>query len=87
MNRFTVDRGGAKSEPPARKTRQQDRLSRWTDKVFVIPSTVAGVIAKIGNGNLFGPAAPPPEKPAPRRHRGYYVWNPAVGPDGKPLNQ
>lgn len=84
MNRFTVDRGGSQSEPPPRKTRQQDRLSRWTDKVFVIPSTVAGVIAKIGNGSFFGPPTPPEKTPAPRRHRGFYVWRPTVRPDGKP---
>jgi len=87
MNRFTVDRGGAKSEPPARKTRQQDRLSRWTDKVFVIPSTVAGVIARIHNSSFFGHTAAPPVNtpPPPRRHRGFYVWRPSVGPDGKPF--
>lgn len=86
MDRFTVDRGGAKPEPtPPRKTRQQDRLSRWTDRVFVIPSSVAGVIAKIGNSNFFGPPAPAPDKAAaPRRHRGFYVWRPTVRPDGKP---
>lgn len=84
MNRSTVDRG-ATTEPPRRKTRQQDRLSRWTDKVFVIPSTVAGVIAKM-NSSLFGHTAAEPVKapPAPRRHRGFYVWRPSVGPDGKP---
>jgi len=87
MNRSTVDRG-AKDEPPRRKTRQQDRLSRWTDKVFVIPSSVAGVIAKIQNSSFFGHAATPPAEtpaPAPRRHRGFYVWRPSVGPDGKPF--
>lgn len=84
MNRST-DREGSGNEPPPRKTRQQDRLSRWTDKVFVIPSTVAGVIAKIGNSSIFGHAEPPKvQTPAPRRHRGFYVWRPTVGPDGKP---
>jgi hypothetical protein len=87
MNRSTQDRGGSSSEPPRRKTPQQDRLSRWTDKVFVIPSQVAGVIAKMkgGKGSLFGHAEPPKvDTPAPRRHRGFYVWRPTVGPDGKP---
>jgi hypothetical protein len=85
MNRSTQDREGSSSEPPRRKTLAQDRLSRWTDKVFVIPSQVAGVIAKIGSGSLFGPPEPPKvQPPVPRRHRGFYVWRPTVGPDGKP---
>jgi len=83
MARFTVENGGAQDEPPQRRTRQQDRVSRWTDKVFVIPSAVAGVIAKIGTHSFFAPHRPA-EKPSPRRHRGFYVWNPSVGPDGKP---
>lgn len=84
MSRFTVEPGGAKDEPPQRKTRQQDRLSRWTDKVFVIPSAVAEVIAKIGHGSVFGPSQAESKPPAQRRHRGFYVWRPTVGPDGKP---
>jgi hypothetical protein len=83
MNRFTVERGGAKDEPP-RKTPQQDRLSRWTDKVFVIPSAVAEVIAKISHGSVFGSPQPEPKPPTQRRHRGFYVWRPSVRPDGKP---
>lgn len=82
MTRFTVENGGAKDEPP-RRTRQFDRVSRWTDKVFVIPSAVAGVIAKIGTHAFFSPQ-PRPEKATRRRHRGFYIWNPSVGPDGKP---
>lgn len=83
MNRFNVDRGGAKAEPPRRRT-LATRTGRWTDKVFVIPSAVAGVIAKM-NESFFGPSDPPPMKTAQsRRHRGFYLWNPTVGPDGKP---
>ena len=86
MSRFSVERGGASNEPPRRRTLQLSRNGRWTDKVFVIPSAVAGVIAKM-NQSFFGPPAPPPETtpPAPRRHRGFYVWNPTLGPDGKPF--
>ena len=82
--KFTVENGGASKEPPERRTRQQDRVSRWTDKVFVIPSAVAGVIAKIGTHSFFAPQQPPEKPQASRRHRGFYVWRPAVGPDGKP---
>ena len=62
-----------------------ERVSRWTDKVFVIPSAVAGVIAKIGTHAFFAPQPSAPEQPkVERRHRGFYIWNPSVGPNGGP---
>jgi hypothetical protein len=83
MNRFNVDRKESQLGSQRRRT-LSTRTGRWTDKVFVIPSAVAGVIAKM-NESFFGPSQPPPMKTAQsRRHRGFYVWNPAVGPDGKP---
>ena len=83
MSSFNVDREGSQLGSQRRRT-LATKAGRWTDKVFVIPSAVAGVIAKM-NESFFGPADPPPVEAAPaRRHRGWYVWNPAVGPDGKP---
>ena len=82
--KFTVENGGASSEPPKSRTRQQDRVRRWTDKIFVIPSAVAGVIAKIGTHSFFAPQPPPAKPPTTRRHRGFYVWTPSLGPNGKP---
>ena len=84
MNRFNVDREEPQLGSQRRRT-LSTRTGRWTDKVFVIPSAVAGVIQKM-NESFFGPSDPPPVQAAPaqRRHRGWYMWNPAVGPDGKP---
>jgi hypothetical protein len=84
MNRFNVDRKETQLGSQRRRT-LSTRTGRWTDKVFVIPSAVAGVIAKM-NESFFGPSQSPKIETAPsrRRHRGFYVWNPAVGPDGKP---
>jgi hypothetical protein len=84
MNRFSVERGGVPSDATRRRTQHIARTGRWTDKVFVIPSAVVSVITKMNHSFFGAPAEPQVQPSLPRRQRGFYVWRPTIGPDGKP---
>lgn len=90
MNRSVVDRAAIEAEVARRRAskqptpQQEPRTSygSWVAaKVFVIPTAMAGLFARM----LHRPVEPPavPSRPM-RRRAGVYVWRPTFGPDGMP---
>lgn len=93
MTRFTLSRSEIRAEVERRKagvTPAQAVLpvpaspssppKRWSAKVFVVPAAVADALARFASRTIHGIIDEPQvgEKHSMRRHRGVYIWRPAM---------
>lgn len=92
MTRFTVDRSAIRAEVERRKAVVAPKSipnpldaaatsapKRWSAKVFVVPAAVAEALAKLASRTMHGIVEPHVgERHSMRRHRGVYIWRPAI---------
>lgn len=103
MSRFTVQRSAIRAEVERRKAvvaptpisnaepapAAPVAPKRWSAKVFVVPAAVAEALAKFASRTIHGIIDAPQvgERHSMRRHRGVYIWRPAMDqlePQGQP---
>lgn len=100
MSRFTVQRSAIRTEVERRKavvapTPAPDAQTaapaaattkRWSARVFIVPAAVAEALAKLASRTLHGIMDQPQvgERHSMRRHRGVYIWRPAMDQQGDP---
>ena len=94
MSRFTVQRSAIRAEVERRKAvvapipitgaepapAALAAPKRWSAKVFVVPAAVAEALAKFASRTIHGIIDAPQagERHSMRRHRGVYIWRPAM---------
>ena len=93
MTRFTLSRSEIRAEVERRKagvTPAQAALpvpaaasspsKRWSAKVFVVPAAMADALARFASRTIHGILDEPQigERHSMRRHRGVYIWRPAM---------
>lgn len=92
MSRFTVQRSAIRAEVERRKAVVAPTSNleptptataapkRWSAKVFVVPAAVADALAKFASRTIHGIIDAPQvgERHSMRRHRGVYIWRPAL---------
>lgn len=99
MTRFTLSRSEIRAEVERRKAGvtpaqgappvQADAGTppkRWSAKVFVVPTVVAEALAKFASRTIHGIVDEPQvgERHSMRRHRGVYIWRPAMDQQPEP---
>lgn len=104
MTRFTVQRSAIRAEVERRKAvaaptpipspdtaaPSSSTVRRWSAKVFVVPAAVAEALAKFASRTIHGIIDAPQvgERHSMRRHRGVYIWRPAMDQlDAEPSQQ
>jgi hypothetical protein len=92
MTRFTLSRSEIRAEVERRKAgvtpaqaappvpAASNAPKRWSAKVFVVPAAVAEALARFASRTIHGIIDEPQvgEKHSMRRHRGVYIWRPAM---------
>lgn len=99
MTRFTLSRSEIRAEVERRKAGvtpahaalpvPADASSpprRWSAKVFIVPAAVAEAVARFASRTMHGIIDEPQvgEKHSMRRHRGVYIWRPAMDQQPEP---
>lgn len=100
MSRFTLQRSAIRAEVERRKAvlaptpgpinesvpTAPSAPKRWSAKVFVVPVAVAEALARFASRTLHGIIDEPQvgERHSMRRHRGVYIWRPAMDQQGAP---
>jgi hypothetical protein len=93
MSRFTLSRSEIRAEVERRKAgvtpphaalpmpaAATSPSKRWSAKVFVVPAALADALAKFASRTIHGiiDAPQPGARHSMRRHRGVYIWRPAM---------
>jgi hypothetical protein len=93
MSRFTLSRSEIRAEVERRKAgvtpphaalpmpaAATSPSKRWSAKVFVMPAALADALAKFASRTIHGiiDAPQPGQRHSMRRHRGVYIWRPAM---------
>lgn len=93
MSRFTLSRSEIRAEVERRKAgvtpphaalpmpaAATSPSKRWSAKVFVVPAALADALAKFASRTIHGiiDSPQPGERHSMRRHRGVYIWRPAM---------
>jgi hypothetical protein len=93
MTRFTLSRSEIRAEVERRKAGVTPAHAvppvqapatpapkRWSAKVFVVPAAVADALARFASRTIHGIVDEPTvgERHSMRRHRGVYIWRPAM---------
>jgi hypothetical protein len=99
MTRFTLSRSEIRAEVERRKAgvtpphaglpvpaASASPPKRWSAKVFVVPAAVAEALARFASRTIHGIIDEPQvgEKHSMRRHRGVYIWRPAMDQQPEP---
>ncbi len=99
MTRFTLGRSEIRAEVERRKAgitpphtalpvpaAATSASKRWSAKVFVVPAAVAEALARFASRTIHGIIDEPQvgERHSMRRHRGVYIWRPAMDQQPEP---